>query len=87
MNNDYDDKTESLEADFAMLGEAFVQLYLQAINGVVCDPLEEPGRHGCAVCLGAWKRGVEVLKRHDEHWGNGFRVGGVFQPTSDKHEN
>ena len=68
-------------ADFEALGQAFVTLYLQGLNGVVCDPDAEPGRYGCPSCLGAWAKGKEVLDKYDEGWGNmfrrpSFRVGG-----------
>lgn len=66
--------------DFQKLGAAFAELYSQALNGVVCDPTAEPGRHGCRACLTAWEDGREVLKRYDEKSGNLYRPGPMFQP-------
>jgi hypothetical protein len=68
--------------DFQALGCAFVTLYLQALNGVVCDPGAEPGRLGCKACLDAWKTGKEILSKHDPKWGNMYRSGPSFDPVA-----
>lgn len=70
--------------DFQQLGNAVAELYLQAINGVVCDPTNDSvyDRTHCEACGRAWKTAVEILDRYDEHWGNMFRSGPTFQPST-----
>lgn len=68
-------------SDFQALGSAFMALYLQGLNGVVCDPDAEPGRYGCSSCLDAWKTGLEILHRYDPRAGNMYRRGPLFQPS------
>lgn len=78
-----DDPGYIIPEDFVTLGNSIANLYLQAINGVVCDPTEEPGRRNCATCREAFARAKDVLDRYDPKWGNGFRPGPAFQPGSD----
>jgi hypothetical protein len=86
--NDQRERAESaearvadLEADLNQLGTAFARLYLQALNGVVCDPTGHAGTRGCCrVCHEAWASGKTVLDSHDPGWGglqraHVFRVG------------
>lgn len=72
-----------LRRDLGQLGSAFAMLYLQAINGVVCDPTEQLGpRTLCSSCKNAWDVGQAVLDRHDARWGNMYRSGALFQPDT-----
>lgn len=75
-----DAETRALQDDLLRLGEAVIALYLQAINGVICDPTEEPGRLNCAACRRAWEQATDVLEKHDAKWGDMYRAGGPFQP-------
>jgi hypothetical protein len=74
-------RVAQLEDDVNRLGDAFARLYLQALNGVVCDPTGEPGTRGCCrECHNAWASGKAVLDKHDPGWGglqraHVFRVG------------
>lgn len=71
----------ALRTDFAHLGSAFAGLYLQALNGVVCEPgQDEVGRHNCASCAMAWTLGRTIMDKYDLNWGNMYRSGGSFQP-------
>jgi hypothetical protein len=60
----------SLDADFEQLGAAASQLYLMALNGVVCDPTDP-----CQYCAPVWKKLTDVLDRYDPEWG---RMGRSF---------
>jgi hypothetical protein len=72
LKRDYADR----KRDLGLLAEAFAELYLQALNGVACDPGQKP----CESCAWAWKQGREVLDKHDPKWGNLHRGGSHFQP-------
>jgi hypothetical protein len=70
-----------LVADLQKLGAAFEEIYLQALNGVACDPGAERGpRSQCDACYAAWTAGREVLKKYDSQAGNMYRSGPLFQP-------
>jgi hypothetical protein len=72
-------RVAQLEDDVNRLGDAFARLYLQALNGVVCDPTGEPGTRGCCrECHNAWASGKAVLDKHDPGWG-GLQRARVFR--------
>lgn len=66
-----------IEDDFQKLGRLLVILYLQSINGVVCDPLSDTC---CKLCKRTWAEVTEILNKYDSEWGNMYRTGELFQP-------
>jgi hypothetical protein len=68
----------ALRSDFSALGEAFVGLYLQHLNGVICDPDDD-----CRPCSEAWAKGKAAVEKYDSAWGNLHREGASFQPGWD----
>lgn len=71
-----------LRDDMIRLGNAFAGLYLQALNGVVCDPTRSP----CGSCANAFTLGREVLDRLDPEWGSTYRSCANFDPRMAKSE-
>lgn len=70
------ERIRELEDDLTQIGNAFGQLYLQALNGIVCDPKHRT----CDDCRRIFELGTSVLNRHDPAWGNIFRSCPTFTP-------